>query len=300
MKRFSKLICLFIIISMILSITLIFTGCNKNVIRIGHKNYTEQRITGQLLKIMIEEHTEYKTDIRELGGTSILFEALKTNKVDVASEFTGSALEGILKVKYESDKSPQDIYDYVSEEYAKQFNIKWGEPFGYNNTYAIAVISDIVEEYELKTISDLVEISDELVFTGTAEFLIRQDGLIGLKEAYPGLNFKETISMDAGLRYQAIDNKEGQVTDAWTTDGRLQTMDVVLLEDDKQFFPPYYVAPTINGDFLKEKPEIMDILNRLSGQISEEDMIAMNYEVDINKRKCEDVAREFLKTKELI
>ncbi|BDR74545.1 hypothetical protein K154306013_02050 [Clostridium tetani] len=178
-------------------------------------------------------------------------------------------------------------------------NLEFLKPFGYNNTYAVAVRKDTAQEYDLKKVSDIANVSNNLKSGFTVSFVDRQDGLLGLEKTY-GLKFKEVLKMDSGVRYSSLINKQTDVTDAFTTDGMLKSLDLVLLEDDKGVFPPYYAAPVIKSETLEKYPEIEEILNRLADKISEKDMIEMNYNVDELGMTAQQSAINFLRKKGLI
>lgn len=295
-----KLRSILIVSLLIVAMVTLLSGCGtKNkVIKIGHKNFTEQRILGQMFAVLIEENLGYQTDVTEFGGTNIAFEALKTGEIDMYPDYTGTAYGAILGL--DELKDPQAVYDYVKETYKNDFNIIWLNQLGFNNTYTFAVVPEVAEEYNLKTFSDLSKVANQLTMVSTTEFLERSDGLPGVAEVYGGFNFLNTVSMDPGLRYAAIAERQGDVMDAFSTDGKLIEFDLVVLEDDKSFFPPYYVAPLLNGKFAEDNQDIVDALNVLNENISEGEMQQMNFEVDNNGLNEKEVAKNFLKEKGLI
>lgn len=291
-----KIICIITLSIMILSLSA--CGSGNESIEIGHKNFTEQRIIGQMLAIMIEEKMDKTVNVTEFGGTNVAFEALKTGEIDMYPDYTGTAYGAILG---ESElKDPNAVYEHVKKVYKEKYDVEWGVPLGFNNTYTLAVRPEIAEKYDLKSLSDLSAVANELVMISTTEFLERSDGLPGVVETYGGFDFSDTKSMDPGLRYAAIDSKQGQVMDAFSTDGKLIEFDLVVLEDDKGFFPPYYVAPIFNGEFAKDNPEIYKLLLDLGNTVTDKDMQQMNYEVDTMGKSEKDVAEVFLKSKGLI
>ncbi|ADL08901.1 glycine betaine ABC transporter substrate-binding protein [Thermosediminibacter oceani] len=277
-------------------------GASGDTIVVGSKNFTEQIIVGNMVADLIEAHTDLKV-VRKmnLGGTSVCFEALKrggaNNGIDVYVEYTGTGLVNILGMEAITD--PDKAYETVAKEFKDRWNIVWLEPLGFNNTFTLAVKEDFAREHKIETFSDLEKISDQLVLGGTMEFMERPDGYPGLKEKY-GFKFKETKSMDIGLRYTAIANDEVQVIDAFATDGLLVRHNLKILQDDKHFFPPYYAAPVIRQDVLEKYPQLKDILNQLASQISDEEMQKLNYLVDGEGKEAAEVAKEFLKEKGLI
>ena len=162
----------------------------------------------------------------------------------------------------------------------------------YQNTYAIAVPKKIAQEYGLKTISDLKKVEGQLKAGFTLEFNDREDGNKGLQSVY-GLNLN-VATMEPALRYQAIQSGDIQITDAYSTDAEIARYDLVVLEDDKQLFPPYQGAPLMKAKLLEKHPELEAILNKLAGKITESQMSQMNYQVGVEGQSAEEVARDFL------
>ncbi|RYD03620.1 hypothetical protein N752_18780 [Desulforamulus aquiferis] len=203
----------------------------------------------------------------------------------------------VLNMPVETD--PDKVYDIVQKEYNEQHNIKWLKPLGFNNTYAIAVRQETAEEHNLKTVSDLAQVSQQLAFGTDQEFINREDGLKGLKEIY-NMKFEKEQAMEIALRYQAIANKNISVTNAFATDGELIKYDLAILEDDKNFFPPYYSAPTVNQNTLEKHPELEEVLNLLAGQISDQEMQQLNFKTAVEGQAEAEVVKEFLQSKGLV
>lgn len=263
-----------------------------DTIVVGSKNFTEQLILGNMVADLIEDKTDL--DVKRqlnLGGTQVAFSALRTGEIDTYVEYTGTLFVDVLKQEVEND--PDVVYDKVVKQVNERFDIRTLDPIGFNNTYAIAVKQEDVDKYGLKTVSDLAAVSDELVFGPTIEFSNREDGYLGLKEAYP-FNFQDVKPVDGGLRYTALMNNESNAIDSFSTDGLLKRFDLTVLEDDKQFFPPYYAVPIVSEETLAEHPELADVLNLLSGKITDETMQELNYLADVEKQRPEKVARDFL------
>ncbi|WP_422486564.1 glycine betaine ABC transporter substrate-binding protein [Gudongella sp. DL1XJH-153] len=276
------------------------TGCGESekVIEIGHKNYTEQRIVGQLFSKIIEAKTDYETNVTEFGSTSIVFGALKAEEVDVYGEYTGTAYAALLGESELND--PQEVYDYVKQNFEEELNLYWLNEMGFNNTYTFSVLPEVAEEYNLETISDLTEVSDELVLGAVMEFIEREDGLPGVQEFYGGFEFKDVIALDPGLRYNVVEEGKADVIDAFSTDGKILVYDLKVLEDDKQFFPPYFAAPVVTEDLYNNYPEVVEALNLLGGVLTDEEMQELNYKVGEEGMDPEVVAEEFLTEKGLI
>lgn len=272
-------------------------GKNDPIV-IGHKNYTESRLLGQLLSVLIEENTELTTNVKELGGSMPTFEAINNRKIDMFVEYTGTGYVNILKINGEIP-SADEVYNRVKQEYKERFNIHWLKPLGFNNTYTLAVTKEIAERYHLKTYSDLAKVSNQLVLGATSEILKRPDGLPGLQKLY-NMEFKNISVLDPGLRYNAVENGDVQVIDAFATDGKLKEVGLVILEDDQEYFPPYYAAPIATEEILKEHPELQPLLEKLAGVLNDNGMQELNYRADVKKESLRNIATDFLQKQGLI
>lgn len=290
-----------IIVPLILAIAIAISGCSggDNKIVIGSKDFSENVVMGEVFAQLIEANTELKVTRKlNMGGTFVCFEAIKGGDIDIYPEYTGTGLTAQLKMDVITD--PDEAYRVVSEEFDKEFGIKWLEPLGFNNTYTLAVSKEVYEEYGVETFSDLAEISNRLIFGAEHEFFDRQDGYDGLVALY-GMTFKEEPKkMNVSLKYQAIGNGDMDVTDAFATDGPIRQYSLKVLQDDKGFFPPYYAAPIVRNDTLEAHPEIEDILNQLAGRIDDDTMTELNYLIDVEGKDVDVVAREFLEAQGLI
>lgn len=273
------------------------TKASDKVTVVG-KNFSEQDILANLVGLMIEKNTKLTVETKPfLGGTDVCFNAVKNGSADLYVEYTGTGLVNILGKEAKAD--PQEVYDAVKADFAQKYQLEWLEPIGFNNTYALAVTQETAQKYNLKTISDLKQHAGSLTFGTEQEFLERPDGLKGLEKTY-GLSFKDTKAMDPGLKYTAAKEGKVNVIDAFSTDGQLVKHNMVILEDDKHFFPPYYAAPLVRSDTLKSHPEIKDVLNKLASTIDDKEMARLNAQVDVDKKKAKDVAEAWLKEKGLI
>lgn len=277
----------------ILAIVMLFsmTACgSSDVVRIAHKNYTEQRLTGEVMSQYLESKG-FKTEVTELAGTMICYTALQNDNIDVYAEFTGSAYGAILGQT--EILGVQETFDYVKNATEEQDGITWLTPLGWNNTYVLSVRPETAEEYELKTISDVAAHSGEFILGSDSEFINRADGMIGLKELYPGLEFADEVPMDIGLTYAALANGEIDVNSSYSTDGRIAKYGLVNLEDDKNFFPPYYVTPILKLDYAEENPDVIAALEELGNVWTEEQMQVYNLMVD-EGASVSDVASQML------
>jgi len=264
----------------------------KPSIAVGSKNFTEQLICGQLVATLLE-NAGFAVDRKlRLGGTAICHEALVSGNIDVYVEYTGTALTAILKLPTQAD--PAKVYDTVSRAYISSFKAAWLRPWGFNDTYAIAMRKDTAGRLGVKSISDLKGKAESLTLGGTQEFIVRPDGLPGLQKSY-GITFKSAKGMDFGLMYEAVAKGDVDAISSLSTDGRNITLDLALLQDDKHFFPPYYAAPVVRAEKLGRFPQIGNALNALAGKIDDKMMANLNLLVDQNKKDPGDVAKEFLK-----
>lgn len=280
----------------------VISGCgSKNEVVISGKPWTEQFILPYIIGILIEEETDYKVTYKEgLGEVAILTPALDKGEIDLYVEYTGTGLMDVLEEETEPGESADSVYDRVKKGYEDQFDVTWLEPLGFENTYTLAYSPD--SDFDAETYSDLAELSQEqdMVFGGPHAFYERVgEGYNDLVKEYP-FDFADTKSVDPNIMYDAVQKGEVDVIPGFTTDSRIQLFDLVTTEDDKDFFPKYDAVPVVRQEALKDMPDLEDVINRLAGEISEEDMLDMNAKVDVDEEKPEDVAREFLIEKGLI
>nr|WP_243122265.1 glycine betaine ABC transporter substrate-binding protein [Clostridium thermarum] len=270
----------------------------EETLKIGSKNFNEQLILGHMLAELIEDNTDIKV-VRKLnlGGTNVAFNALKSGELDLYVEYTGTGLVNILQEPADTD--PNRVYHTVKQKFHELYNLKWLQPIGFNNTYTLAVKPELVQKYNVKTFSDLAKVSQELTLASNMEFVNREDGYLGLKSTY-NMNFGDVKAVDGGLRYTSLNSNEADVIDAFSTDGLLEAFNLVVLEDDKEFFSPYYAAPLVRQETLEKYPELEEVLNKLAGVIDDEAMRKLNYKVDKLNEDPEKVAENFLKEKNLI
>jgi len=277
-------------------------GCAKPApdrVVIGSKNFTEQKILGEMFAQMLEAHTDLEVD-RKLGlqGTLVCFNALKEGDIHLYPEYTGTGLTAILEEPVLADR--EAAYRKVRSEFAQQWQLAWLEPLGLNNTYTLTMRRDQAEALGITAISDLEGHADDLKPGFDHEFMARPDGYDPLTEAY-GFRFaEEPVELDPGLMYRAIADKRVDVIDGFATDGRIPAFDLVILEDDKGFFPPYYACPLIRQEVLDSHPEVAEVLNRLAGTIDNDTMAQLNYQVDEDHRSPRDVAADFLRDQALV
>lgn len=284
------------IITTILLITLIvpLSGCiltDSNTVTLGSRNNTESIILSHVMGRLIEEKTDINVQYREnLGGSNVVWNALINDSIQVIPDYTGTIVTSYYqKEPGDAEKTLKMTRDLVSGD-----GLAALEPFGFNNTYTLALDESIAEEHDIHSFSDFSEISKDFTLGAVFEFIDRPDGLPGFKEEY-NIDFKKVKGMDHGMMYRAIGNDEVDVINSYTTDGQLQVYDLRVLEDDKSFFPPYHALPMVREDTLEEYPELEDVLNELADEIDEETIQVMNGKVDNDGEHVEKVAEEFLR-----
>ncbi len=265
---------------------------------VGSKNFSEQSLLGEIVAQHLEVRTHQPVTRRfYLAGSYICQQALLAGRIDAYVEYTGTALTAILHDPLESN--PSAVFSRVQSEYKRRFGLEVLPSLGFNNTFAIVVRGDDARRLNLKTISEAALYSLRWRAGFGYEFMERPDGYEGLARIY-SLRFAEPPRiMDLGLLYRALLDKQVDLVAGNSTDGLLSARDLVVLEDDKHYFPPYEAVPIVRGDTLAGHPEVRTALLELSGKINDAEMRKMNYEVDGEHRDTADVAREFLHAKGL-
>ena len=288
-KKFMAL--LFAAVSLL---TFPLSGCgtsDQETIRVGSKDFTESLIVAEIYALALEDKG-YQVDRKMNVAGSLVHTAITGDEFDLYPEYTGTALLSDLQMDMDSD--PDSVYNTVKEEYDKQFELTWLDSTQVNDRNGIAIRKETADQYNIATMSDLQANADKLKLCSQGEFEQREDGLPGLAKVYGEFHFASINLYDSGLKYQILESGEADVCPAYSTDAQLVNTDkFAYLEDDKQFWPPYYMAPVIRNDALKENPEIAEILNKVSAKLDTETMISLNAKVDIDKQEYDEVAKEF-------
>ncbi len=265
-------------------------GKGGDTVRIVHKNYTEQRLVGQMLAIYLQSKG-FSTEVSELGGTMLCFNAIKGDDADLYAEYTGTGYMAILgETKI---LSSEETFDFVKDAFEQKYGITWLAPLGWNNTYILSVTSETAKKLNVQTTSDLIPYAQDMTIGCDSEFANRSDGVPGLLKAYPGLSFKEVVPMDQGLTYDALKNGKLDVNVSFSSDGRIAKYHLVNLKDDKAFFPPYYCAPMLKKAYAEKHPELVEALNALRNKWTDEDLQKYNLMVD-EGTDAKEVAKKML------
>ncbi len=266
---------------------------------VGSKNFPEGRLLAEITAQLLREHTELEVLHRaNLGGTKVCWEALRAGEIDLYVEYTGTAWS-ILLENEGSITDPLEAFLEVQRASRTRFDLEWLAPFGLQNTYALALQRSRAEELAATRVSDLIGRGAALRTGFSIEFMNREDGWPGLAAHYPGLDLAPR-SMEHGLAYEALARGELDLVDAYSTDGKLLRYDVVVLEDDRGFFPPYHAAPVLRGPTLRAHPELREVLERLAFTLDEAGAMELNHRVEVAGESFERVARSFLEARGLL
>ncbi len=278
------------------SLALIATGCTprgKEIV-VGSKNFTEQLILGEILAQWLGSKCSAPVDRRfYLAGTYICQQAILSGRIDTYVEYTGTALSAVLKESYTGD--PESVYVRVKAAYKQRFNLEVMAPLGFNNTFAMVVRGDDARRMGISKLSQLSPYAPHMRLGVGYEFLERKDGYPGLVRTY-SLKFAEAPRvMDLGLLYRSLQNRSVDIVAGNNTDGLIEALGLIVLEDDRHYFPPYDAVPVVRPELLQSFSEAQPAFLALAGKLSADEMRKMNYEVDGKHLDAGDMAKQFLR-----
>ncbi|MGV8905673.1 MAG: glycine betaine ABC transporter substrate-binding protein [Acetobacterium sp.] len=302
MKKFFSL---FVIVVLAVTMAGCSSGKGGDPIIIYDGTYSEMQLVHQMAKMVVEDKTDATVEIKDQMSDVNSFNEMVSGGADMMNAYDGTLLTTYLKLDTTDVPAGKSIYDYANEVATKDKGVHLLGKLGSENTYAIGVLPATAEKYNLKTISDLAAVSDQLVF-GAEHGFYTEEGSMKYTPftAFYGLNFKDSKPIDISLKYAAIENGNIDVTMVYTTDGLNKKVGLKILEDDRQFFPEYNDAILVRNDLFDRykdiAPNLEEALNSLSGSFTDQIMVDLTYEVDVNGRTPEDVAHEFLLEKGLI
>jgi osmoprotectant transport system permease protein len=246
---------------------------------VASKPFGESYLLAEMFSQLLEARG-FQVDRRlGLGATEIAFQALRTNRIDAYPEYTGTGLLAILGERPSPD--PREVYRQVAREFRQRFGARWLPPLGFQNTYAIAVRQETARRFGLATLSDLARVSRSLRAGLTPDFIGRPDGLPGLEKAY-GVSFRSVRALLPAVKYQALAAGEVDVIDGYSTDGFIARYDLVILQDDRHFFPPYEAAALVGANFARDLPAGVAALTELSGLLTEAEMRRLNRRIEVD------------------
>jgi osmoprotectant transport system substrate-binding protein len=285
----------------VLAVSLLLWACRsqqKPHLVVTSKFFTEQIILGELLAQHIEARTGIPVERKpNLGGTLLVHKAMLNGDVDVYVEYTGTALTAVLGEKPGGDANA--IYQRVHDEYARRFALEVTEPLGFENTFAMVVRGADARNNHLAKISDMAPLAPQWRAGVGYEFLERPDGYQGWTDRY-GLKFGKPPSiLDLGLIYRALVEKKVDIVAGNSTDGLIDALGLVALEDDRHYFPPYDAVPIVRQAALQKFPPLRAALFDLAGKLSVEDMRKLNRAVDADQHDVRAAVRDFRAAKGL-
>lgn len=269
-------------------------------IKIATKPMTEQFILGEMLKLVIEDTTDYSVELTKGigGGTNNIMPAMESGDFDLYPEYTSSGY--IMVLKHDSDGiSDEDMWKQLQKEYKEKYDMSWIGQYGFNNTYALIVREEAAKKYNLTKTSQLANVSDELVFGGNSDYIERKDGFHLLCDTY-GLKFKDVKDIDIGLKYEALKKGDIDVSNGFTTDAQLSNDNVRVLEDDKHLQVNYFCSNVVRNDTLKSHPGLEEAIMKLDNSITDKEMASLNYKVEVEGKEDVQVAKDYLTEKGII
>jgi osmoprotectant transport system substrate-binding protein len=265
-------------------------GGKDTKVRIGSKDFTENLILAEVYALALEDAKIPVTRNFSLAS-AVVHTALVSDEIDLYPEYTGTGLLSVLKLGLITN--PDEVYAKVKAEYKSQFNLVWLNYAQANDGQGIAVTKAASDTYGIRTISDLQAHAREIRFASQGEFDEREDALPGLAKVYGPFNWKSTNVYANALKYQVLISGDADATPAYTTEGQLADPRFVLLEDDKQVWPPYNIAPVVRQNILDTYPNIATVLNAINAKIDTPTITALNAKVDLDKKEYAEVAQEF-------
>jgi osmoprotectant transport system substrate-binding protein len=255
---------------------------------VGSKEFTENDILGQIAILALEAAGAEVTDQTGLIGSATVREALTSGEIDMYWEYTGTGWVNYLQ--HTTEQVPDDLDEQLAAEDLEKNQVKWLQPAPMNDTYAIAVTKAFADENGVTKLSDVSELEDPRI-CAASEFLQRDDGLPGLEETY-GVDFAVS-EMDLGLVYTQLAS-ECEFGEVFSTDGRILANDLLVLEDDKDFFVPFNAALTMRADVFDEHPQLEEMFGKISAKLDNDTITALNASVDVDGESVEDAARSFM------
>lgn len=272
-------------------------GAAAQTLKVGSKNFTEQFIVAELYAAALE-NAGFKVERKiNLGTTLVAHEAVRTGAIDLYPEYTGTGLNAVMKAQGATDTDPAKIHSALKAHYEQEYKLTWLKPSGINNGYAIVMRPEAARELNVQSLSDLAKVAGKLKIGAGPEFGDRRDGLKGLKEVY-GIEFADFRQFAAlRLRYEALNQKQIDVANGFATDWQIAAEKFVALADDKNLFPPYYLAPVVRLDTVANNPRVVETLERVGALLDNPTMQELNRQVEVEKKEPRQVAAEFLKAK---
>jgi osmoprotectant transport system substrate-binding protein len=275
-------------------------SASAQTLKVGSKNFTEQFVVAELYAAALEA-AGFKVERKiNLGATLIAHEALRTGAIDLYPEYTGTGLAAVIRAQGPTESDPEKAYQAVKAFYEKEYKLTWLKPSAVNNGHVMVVRRETAQAMNLKTLSDLAKVSGKMKIGAGPEFGDRRDGLKGMKEVY-GIEFGEFRPFAAlSLRYEALLRRQIDIANGFATDWQIAAEKFAALKDDKNLFPPYYLAPVVRLDTVAGNAKAVEALLRVGSLIDNPTMQELNRQVEVDKKEPRAVAAAFLKAKGVI
>lgn len=305
MKASKKTIVILLAVILVFTFTACGSSDDKSAdvsepIKVATKPMTEQYILGEMLKLLIENDTDYSVEITKGvgGGTNNIQPAMEKGEFDLYPEYTSSGWSMVLG-KDVQNMDDDTMFDELKTEYEEKYNMTWVSLYGFNNTFAVGVDKESADKYGLKTCSDLTPVADKLVFGGNPDYFEKTDGFDALCETYD-YKFKDVKDIDIGLKYGALKKGDINVTNSFTTDAQLSEDYVVVLEDDKNLQVNYFCSTVVRQDALKKYEGLEDVLMKMDNILTDSEMSELNHKVEFENEDETTVAKDYLISKGLL
>lgn len=281
------------------------SGSGETVITINDGQIAEMQLIHYMVKLLVEAHTDVTVDIKDEMTPVNSYNEIVSGRADLMNTYDGTLLATFLQMDPSDVPEGKTLHEFASETASEKDGVHLMGKMGMENTYCIAVRGEVAQQYGLKTVSDLIPVAGELVFGAEHEFFSEEGTMrYGPFVEFYGLNFKDYMPVDISLKYSAIENASFDVTEVYSTDGLNTKAGLVMLDDDREFFPEYNEALLVRNDlferFVDTAPNLEEVLQMLEGQFTDQLMCDLTYAVDVEGRSVPEVAEEFLKDKGLI
>lgn len=262
-------------------------------VRVGSKNFSEDITVAEIYAAALERAHIPVERRMDIGSTQIAIAAMQRGDIDLYPEYTGTGLIDVLHLPPMHDA--RALYDTVKRGFEERYGLTWLAPSPANDSQALATTRPIAGKYDLHTLSQCARLAERLRFASIPEFVARADALPGLQKFYGGFKFADTRVYAIGLQYSALERGEADVATAFTTDSQIASDDLILLEDDRHFWPPYNIAPVIRSQTLRAHPQIEHVLAQVSPLLTDAAVRRLNLQVNVQKMDPADAAAQFLR-----
>ena len=267
-------------------------GSRSGAIRVGSKNFGESIVTGEIYAAALERANIPVERHMDLGSTQIAMAALQRGDIDLYPEYTGTGLIDVLHMPPVRD--PKVLFDRIRSAYRARYDLAWLDPSPANDSQGLCVTAAIADRHDIHTLSQCAQAASGLRFASIPEFVTRADALPGLQRFYGGFHFRDVKTFDIGLQYDALVRGDADVATAFTTDSQIDTNHLVILQDDKHFWPAYNIAPVVRNATLKAHPQIASVLNKIAPLLTDQAVRNFNYQFNVKKADAADIAKAFL------